>query len=151
MLGPQIWHERIQIKPSNNNHNAGSNIDYCTKLLQCKMILSDYWKYPTEFREKHIKWLWGEIWHFWRLNMHTEKYRNSLGIDWVFAVWGKMGHFQRPREDRKSGGSGTSYLPNFYLSNPKIHFLLHFHIIISKSQGGQLTPLTPCSRGPCFL
>ena len=50
---------------------------------------------------------------------------------------------------QKSGGSETSNLPKIDPSNPKVHFLLHFHIKISKSQGGQLTPLTPCSRGPC--
>ena len=52
------------------------------------------------------------------------------------------------RTKSQSGGSETSNLPKFYPSNPKIYFLLHFHIIISKSQGGQLTPLTPYSRGP---
>ena len=50
---------------------------------------------------------------------------------------------QGPREDQKSRGSETSNLPKIYPSNPKINFLLHFHNTISKSQGGQLTPLTP--------
>ena len=44
-------------------------------------------------------------------------------------------------------GSETSNLPKIYPSNPKTHFLLHFHDIISKSQRDQLTMLTPCSRG----
>ena len=51
-------------------------------------------------------------------------------------------YIQGPREDQKSAGSETSNLPKLYSSNQKIHFLLHFHITISKSQGGQLTPLT---------
>ena len=58
---------------------------------------------------------------------------------------------QGPREDHKSGGSETSNLPEICPSNPKIRFLLHFYTTISKSQGGQLTPLTPCSRGPCLF
>ena len=55
---------------------------------------------------------------------------------------------QVPREDKKSWGSKISNLPKIYPSWPRNHFLLLFYITISKSQGGQLTPLTPCSRGP---
>ena len=67
---------------------------------------------------------------FATLCMLTEKFIKYPLISKYYAITQKVVANQGPRKDQKSGESETSNFPKIYPSNPEIHFLLHFHIII---------------------
>ena len=71
--------------------------------------------------------------HFHHIHVNNSPKIRIMNLNTIFC------QDQGPHEYQMSGGSETSNLPKIDPSNPKIHFLLHFHITILKSQGGQLT------------
>ena len=61
-----------------------------------------------------------------------------------------LGSIRGVASSTSQGGQKAQFAPNFQ----RIHFLLHFYVTIFwifQSQGGQLTPLTPQLRRPCWL